>query len=63
MSLIRLNDVSKRFGGTQVLRKVFFRLEEGDRVGLIGNNGSGKTTVLKMILGREETSEGEVGAR
>ena len=60
MSLIRLNDVSKRFGGTQVLRKVFFRLEEGDRVGLIGNNGSGKTTVLKMILGREETSEGEV---
>ncbi len=60
MSLIRLREVSKRFERKQVLRQVFFRLEEGDRVGLIGNNGSGKTTVLEMILGREEPSEGRI---
>ena len=60
MSLIRLREVSKRFDGRQVLRKVFFRLEESDRVGLIGNNGSGKTTVLRMILGQEEPSQGQI---
>ncbi len=60
MSLIRLDEVSKRFDRRQVLRKVFFRLEKGDRVGLVGNNGSGKTTVLRMILGREEPSEGQI---
>ncbi len=60
MSLIRLRDVSKRFGRRSVPRNVFFRLEEGARVGLIGNNGSGKTTVLRMILGREDPSEGQI---
>ena len=48
MSLVRFQNISKRFDGRQVLREVFFRLENGDRVGLIGKNGSGKTTALKM---------------
>ena len=50
MSLIRLNDVNVRFDNTQILREAFFRLEPGDRVGLIGRNGSGKTTILKLVL-------------
>lgn len=50
MSLIRLNDVSIRFENTQILREAFFRLEPGDRVGLIGKNGSGKSTLLKLVL-------------
>ena len=60
MSLIRFHNVSKMFDKTQVLREVFFRLEKGDRVGLIGKNGSGKTTALKLILGQEEPTEGTV---
>ena len=60
MSVIRLRDVSKRFDGRQVLRQIFFRLEDGARVGLVGNNGTGKTTVLRLILGREHPSEGRV---
>ena len=60
MSVIRLRDVSKRFDGRQVLRQVFFRLEDGARVGLVGNNGTGKTTVLRLILGREHPSEARV---
>ncbi len=60
MSLIRLRQVSKRYGRNQVLRDVFYRLAPGDRTGLLGRNGSGKTTVLRLILGREEPSGGEI---
>ncbi|MEM7030244.1 MAG: ABC-F family ATP-binding cassette domain-containing protein [Chloroflexota bacterium] len=60
MSLIRVRNVSKTYEQKQVLREVFFRLEEGDRVGLIGKNGTGKTTILKTILGQEEPTSGEV---
>lgn len=60
MSLIRLNDVSVRFENMPVLREVFFRLEPGDRVGLIGKNGSGKTTVLKLVLDQVAPDTGTV---
>ena len=60
MSLIRLRQVSKRYGRNQVLRDVFYRLGPGDRTGLLGRNGSGKTTALRLILGREEPSGGEI---
>jgi ATP-binding cassette subfamily F protein 3 len=43
-----------------VLRDVYFRLSAGDRAGLIGKNGVGKTTVLKLILGQEDPAEGSV---
>jgi len=60
MSLVRLHNVSKRYDSNLILREIFFRLNKGDKVGLIGKNGVGKTTVLKMILGQEETTEGIV---
>ncbi|MBG6239341.1 ATP-binding cassette subfamily F protein 3 [Mycetocola sp. CAN_C7] len=60
MSLIRLNDVSVRFDTTPVLREAFFRLDTGDRVGLIGRNGSGKTTLVKLILGQVSPDAGTV---
>ena len=60
MSLIRLNRVTKKYEENLVLREVFFKLRQGDRVGLIGKNGAGKTTLLRLILGREEPSEGQV---
>ena len=60
MSLIRFNNVTKRYDETLILREVYFRLEEGDRVGLIGKNGTGKTTALKLILGQEEPTKGVV---
>ena len=49
-----------RYDATVILRNVFFKLKRGDRVGLIGKNGSGKTTLFKLILGREEPTEGTV---
>jgi len=65
MSLIRLNNIHKSYGEAPdkpapVLREVYFKLDRGDRVGLIGKNGAGKTTVLKLILGLETPSEGTV---
>jgi ATP-binding cassette subfamily F protein 3 len=60
MSLIRFNDVAVRFENTQILREVFLRLETGDRVGLIGRNGSGKSTILKVILEQVAPDSGTV---
>jgi ATPase subunit of ABC transporter with duplicated ATPase domains len=60
MSLIRMENVFKDYEGRSVLREVYFRLNPGDRVGLIGKNGAGKTTVLRMALGQEEPSAGVV---
>lgn len=60
MTSIRLNNVSKSFEGQPVLREVYFRLGEGDRLGLIGKNGSGKTTLLRLILGQESPDEGSI---
>lgn len=60
MSLVRLNDVEVRFENTQILREGFFRLEAGDRVGLIGRNGSGKTTLLKLVLDQIQPDSGTV---
>jgi len=60
MSLIRFNDVAVRFENTQILREAFFRLETGDRVGLIGRNGSGKSTLLKLILEQVSPDSGTV---
>jgi len=60
MSLIRLNNVTMKYEDRLVIRHVFFKLQSGERVGLIGRNGTGKTTILKLILEQIEPTEGSV---
>ena len=60
MSLIRLHAVTMKYEDNLVLRSVFFKLQPGERVGLIGKNGTGKTTILKLILGETVPTEGTV---
>jgi sulfate-transporting ATPase len=60
VSLIRLNDVSIEFDGRPVVKEAFLKLKAGDRVGLIGKNGTGKTTFLELMLGRLEPTTGTV---
>lgn len=60
MSVIRLQDITKQYDQQLILREVFFRLDQSDRVGLIGKNGAGKTTLLKLILKQEFPDDGTV---
>ncbi len=54
------NGLSKRFGDNLVIGKCDFRIEKGEKVGLIGPNGSGKTTLVNLITGKEPPSSGTV---
>ena len=59
-TLLQLQDLRKRFGGLVAVSDVSFSLEEGEIVGLLGPNGSGKTTVLNMISGAIPPSGGSI---
>ncbi len=58
MALLSLRDISIGFGGPLVLEDVSLQIERGERVGLMGRNGTGKTTLLKIIAGQLEPEEG-----
>ena len=49
--LLRVSDVTVRFGGLTAIDSVSFDVRPGELLGLIGPNGAGKTTALKSILG------------
>lgn len=53
-------DVSKVFSHRTVLDDIHFMIRHGERVGLIGANGAGKSVLLRLILGREEPTSGEI---
>ncbi len=60
MPLIRLSDVSIAFGVHPVLDRANFQLDPGERVGLIGRNGEGKSTLMKAIASITPTDSGEI---
>ena len=60
MIAVNVSELTLRFGVTSVLEKVSFSLEENDKLGIIGSNGSGKTSLLKLITGEYDATEGEV---
>ena len=55
-----LEDVAKRFGDKTVVKDFSCRIQRGDKVGLIGANGTGKTTLLRLILGELQPDSGKV---
>lgn len=58
--VLRLNDIAKGFGGRQLFRGADLALNKGERVFLLGPNGCGKTTLLKIILGQLPPDSGYV---
>ncbi|MBQ5397347.1 MAG: ABC-F family ATP-binding cassette domain-containing protein, partial [Candidatus Methanomethylophilus sp.] len=61
--LIKAQSVSKSFGPMKVLTDVSLQINEGDRIGLVGANGAGKSTFLKILLGEEKEDTGEIVRR
>ncbi len=60
MLLLRFEDIRLEFGEQVILRDAEFLIEPGERVCLIGRNGAGKSTTLKLIMGEIEADQGEV---
>ena len=60
MTAISINDLCFSFGTKKVLDKVSFSLEESDKLGVVGVNGCGKSTLFSLILGEREPDEGSV---
>jgi ATP-binding cassette, subfamily F, member 3 len=60
MTLIGLSSVEKFYGGRAVLQVLEMRVNAGARIGLVGANGAGKSTVLRILAGTEEVDAGEV---
>ena len=60
MNILNIEHVSKIFGEKTILDDVSFGIQEGDKIGLIVINGTGKTTLLRMIAGVEEPDSGQI---
>ncbi len=60
---INLNNINKSFGIDQVLKNINLTINKGERVALIGSNGCGKTTLLKLIAKEEEPTSGDISIR
>ena len=58
--MLRVEDVSKSYNGKDVLNNISFSLDEGEKAGIIGLNGIGKTTLLKIIAGDEKPDSGKI---
>ena len=59
MTLLALKDVHKSYGHREILSGVSLSIGEGERVGLVGPNGGGKSTLMRILAGREEFEAGE----
>jgi len=60
MTLLKLENVTKRFGGLTAVNKMSFEIEQGESIAIVGPNGSGKTTLYNVISGVYFPEEGEV---
>lgn len=60
MNVLNIEHVSKIFGDKKIFDDISYGIHDRDKIGIIGINGTGKSTLLKIIAGEEETDEGQV---
>ena len=60
MNIINIEHISKIFGEKVIFEDASFGIQQGDKIGIVGINGSGKSTVLRMIAGEEEPDQGQI---
>ena len=58
--MLQVNNVHKAYGDDVLLESVTLIVNKGERMGLVGPNGCGKTTLLKIIVGQETPDQGSV---
>ena len=58
--MIYLQNLHKQFGPKKILKNVNFHLRPGERVGLVGENGTGKTTLFRIIMKTESSDSGKI---
>lgn len=58
--MIKINQLSKSYFARELFTDVSFQMNAGERLGLVGRNGHGKTTLFRLILGQEEPDSGEI---
>jgi ATP-binding cassette subfamily F protein 3 len=58
--LFRLSDINKSYSAHEILRGVSFQVNPNEKIGLVGRNGAGKTTVFRLITGEETADSGDV---
>ena len=58
-----INNITKYFGADLIFENISFDIKTNERIGLIGPNGSGKTTILKILKGDEHVQKGTVSFR
>ena len=60
MNILTVDNITKSYGVRKIFDGASFFLQEGEKAGIIGINGTGKSTLLKIIAGLEETDDGTV---
>ncbi|MHB8054290.1 MAG: ABC-F family ATP-binding cassette domain-containing protein [Candidatus Aminicenantales bacterium] len=58
--MIQVENLTKRFGGQSLFEGISFKINRRERVGLVGRNGHGKTTLFRLIVGQEDPDEGTI---
>ena len=60
MNIINIEHISKIYGEKVIYEDASFGIQQGDKIGIVGINGTGKSTLLKMIAGEESPDEGQI---
>src|SRR5215469_551510 len=63
MLLANFSKVSKDYGGNPVFQEIDLEIIEGERIGLVGENGGGKSTLFKLLAGLETPTSGTISRR
>ena len=58
--MISINNLTVAYGGFTLLNEINFHISESDKIGLVGKNGAGKSTILKLICGLQSPTSGKV---
>jgi branched-chain amino acid transport system ATP-binding protein len=59
-TILKIENLSKNFGGVQALKDISFSIQKGEIIGLIGPNGAGKTTLFNCVAGIEKPTSGHI---